>query len=401
MKDILPHEFGVYQHIIDVAYNISQRYGYRNLSTPILEYAQVFDRTLGPTSDIISKEMYCFNTKGGDLVTLRPEFTSSIMRCAISHFTHNLPLKAFSYGPLFRYDRPQLGRQRQFHQINFEYIGTDGAFRDAEIIKLAQDILSELGVLCIVRLEINSLGCTKSRALYQQKLKEYFINYSTSLSEDSLKRIENNPLRILDSKSPKDIEIVANAPTIDSCYTYESKMYFEQVLAYLELLKVQYQINHKIVRGLDYYCHTAFEYITDALGAQSAILGGGRYDGLSKIMSGPDMPSIGFAAGIERLALIVKYEQKKRRPIILIPISEEYINHCIVCLDQLRNRNLYTEAYTNGKVSKRMEVAIKNNAKYIIFIGQDEVNSNKFKVKDLDAKSESDVTIEEFLQKVL
>ena len=281
MKDILPDEHRSYTHIINRSRQISQLYGYGELSTPLLELVNVFDRSLGETSDVVSKEMYDFTDKGDRHVALRPEFTASIMRAVISNnLTDNLPQKLFSHGPVFRYDRPQAGRQRQFYQLNFENIGPSGPYHDAEMIELAVKLLEDFGILDYAKLQINSLGNSTDRASYNQALVEYFSKYKNDLSEDSKKRLESNPLRIIDSKDKKDQKLSGDAPTIDKFYCAESRKYFDKVLEFLNLLGVQHEVNLRLARGLDYYCHTSFEFVTDRIGSQSAILGGGRYDGI-------------------------------------------------------------------------------------------------------------------------
>ncbi|WPY00494.1 Histidine--tRNA ligase [Candidatus Trichorickettsia mobilis] len=397
-KDLLPENFKIHQYIINVAQMIGELYGYSAMSTPIIEYAQVFDRTLGQTSDVISKEMYSFLDKSNETIALRPEFTAGIMRSIIhGSLLHNLPVKFFSYGPLFRYDRPQAGRQRQFHQVNFEYIGASGAYSDAETIKLAFDLLVALEISDQVTLEINSLGCHESRLMYEKKLFEYFNDHKNQLSADSVVRLGKNPMRILDSKDENDRLIINNAPVIAEYYTDFSKQYFSEVLAYLNLLKVSYRINNRLVRGLDYYSHTAFEYTTTALGAQSTVLAGGRYDGLAKLMQGPDIPAIGFAAGIERIALIKNYMIPAIRPVFILPISENNINISMILADKLRQNDVNIMLDAQGKINKRIQRAVSRNARYVIFIGDEEQERSIYKLKDLDTTQESILQFEQLM----
>lgn len=389
MKDLLPCDFKIHNYIINTASSITKRYGYEPMNVPIMEYASVFDRSLGDTSDVVSKEMYTFLDRNNELLSLRPEFTASIIRSFISNkLFHSTPLKFFSYGPVFRYDRPQAGRQRQFHQINCEYIGVEGALSDAEIIKLAIDILNTLGILDKTVLEINSLGCKESREQYSKALVDYFTDCRSQLSEISLKRLEKNPLRILDSKDKNDQELVRSSPLIANYYSVTTKNYFEQLLEYLDLLGVKYVINPRLVRGLDYYCHTAFEFIAQNLGSQSTILAGGRYDGLSEIMNGPHTPAIGFAAGIERIALMKDYKQESSPPVVVMPIAPDNLNETLMLSDKLRSQNICVLVDTHGKLSKRLSKAVTNGIKYIIFIGEDEEQSKCYKLKDLDTQSE-------------
>jgi histidyl-tRNA synthetase len=394
MKDLLPEEYLVAKYIEEMALKTSLLYGFQGFSTPILESASVFDRTLGDTSDVVSKEMYCFPDKKGRLIALRPEFTASVMRAVISNgLKHKLPLKLFSSGPLFRYDRPQEGRQRQFHQINIEHIGTKGPLSDAEIIKLAVHILSALGLKDEVDLELTSLGCSESRASYQKALIEYFKKYEQDLSEDSRTRLHQNPLRILDSKDEKDKAIAKGAPVITNYYTKEAAEYFEQVITYLDMFGVKYVLNPKLARGLDYYSHTTFEFTTKKLGAQSTVLAGGRYDGLSALMGEDVIPSIGFAAGIERLALLGKYNLEQKRPNYIFPMGQDAVRASIKLADVLRQNNIQVLVEIDGKIAKRIQQAVSAKAKYAIFIGGDEIASGMYKLKDLDTGEEKSVSL--------
>ena len=402
MKDLLPEDFRIHKYIETVAKKISELYGYEGFETPLLENAQTFDRTLGDTSDVVSKEMYSFADKKGRIVALRPEFTASVVRAFISNgLKQNLPLKLFSSGSVFRYDRPQEGRQRQFHQLNFEYIGAIGSYSDAETISMASRLLEELGLTDDITLELNSLGCTESRAKYQLALIEYFKKYENELSSDSKHRLEKNPLRILDSKDEGDKKLAENAPIITSYYTKDAAKYFDEVKSYLDTLDVKYHINPRLARGLDYYCHTAFEFITNKLGAQGTLLAGGRYDGLTKLMGGEETPAIGFAAGIERIALMGNFKPEKPRPTIIMPIGDECFNYCINLVKQLRNKNIVTTISSSGKISKRMQNALSSNAKYVIFIGSTEQEKGICKLKDLDQNSEQEVSTSQLVDIIL
>lgn len=390
MKDLLPDDYKVHDYIIAKAKDVGALYGYKQMITPILEYTKVFNRSMGESSDVISKEIYSFLDKSNESVALRPEFTTGIVRAFISNgLQHKLPLKFFSTGPIFRYDRPQAGRQRQFHQLNYEYIGAKGAITDAETLKLAADILKALEILHDTVLELNSLGCSKSRITYQQKLVEYLNDFKDELSEESKIRLTKNPMRILDSKSEIDQKIVANAPVLLEYYTEESKEYFDELIKYLDILEVKYTINPRLVRGLDYYCHTAFEFTTSKLGSQSTILAGGRYDGLSRIMGhNDDVPAIGFAAGIERIALMREYNIHSKAPVFVLPIGKNNTAYAFKIADQLRLHGISAIIDTNGKIVKRMQRALNENAKFVIFIGDEEQANNTLKLKDLDKEQE-------------
>jgi len=399
MKDLLPDDFLIHQYIEKIALDTAKLYGYEGFTTPLLEYVSVFDRTLGDSSDVVSKEMYSFTSKGGDLIALRPEFTAGIIRAFISNgLKQKLPLRLFSSGAVFRYDRPQKGRQRQFHQLNFEYIGASGAYSDAETISLAAHILDNLGILQDVTLELNSLGCNESRQNYQAALIEYFKNHFDALSEDSKQRLQKNPLRILDSKDESDKKIVQNAPVITNYYTESAAQYFEEVKSHLDKMQVKYVVNPKLARGLDYYSHTAFEFITDKLGAQGTVLAGGRYDGLTALMGESEIPSIGFAAGIERLALMHDFQPPKTRSIAIIPIGTDCTDYAISTANIMRKNNLNTNLALDGKVNKRMQNALAANASHIIFIGSDEMTKKTYMLKDLDAGSEDEVELDKLLE---
>ncbi|RTK92231.1 MAG: histidine--tRNA ligase [Rickettsiales bacterium] len=399
MKDLLPDDYRAYKYIENTAFNISKLYGFEGFSTPIIEYASVFDRTLGSSSDVVSKEMYSFSDKKGRLLSLRPEFTAAIMRAIISNgLKQTLPLKLFSSGPLFRYDRPQEGRQRQFHQLNFENIGVNTPYSDAEMIALATHIIRELGVLDDVTLELNSLGCTQSRQIYQASLVEYFSQYASELSFDSQKRLTQNPMRILDSKDENDKKIIAGAPLISSFYTDAALSYFNNVQQYLNDLNIKYLINEKIVRGLDYYSQTAFEFTTSKLGAQTSIVAGGRYDKLSCLMGEKsEIPSIGFAIGVERVLLLKNFKTPKERSVFIIPLNQNSFDQSIQIAQSLRVNNIATNIEFTGKINKRMQTAINANARYIIFIGDDEIRNNTYKLKDLDSSTEQEVNYENLM----
>ena len=303
--DLLPKDKDRHNHVVSVALDVARRSGYQDMATPMFEFTEVFSRPLGDSSDVVAKETYSFEDRGGAGLTLRPEGTASAMRAVISNgLTQSLPLRWFYSGPMFRYERPQKGRLRQFHQFGCELIGPASPLADAEIITLGAAILSELNVLPHTKLHLNSLGDQESRLAYRQALIDYLSQYRSSLSEDSQRRLDTNPLRILDSKSESDQAILTEAPRLPTYLSGAAKAHFDQVSACLNKAAIEFVLDPLLVRGLDYYSHTAFEFITDALGAQGTVLGGGRYDGLSETLGGPPLPAVGFAAGIERLALL-------------------------------------------------------------------------------------------------
>ena len=392
-RDLLPQNYLEHNFLTNKAKEIATNYGFLPIETPIFEFAEIFKRSLGDYSDVVTKEMYEFTDKGGENITLRPEYTAAIVRAVISNgLTHDLPLKLFSSGPLFRYERPQKGRFRQFHQLNFESIGIASPRHDAEIIQMAVDLLKEFGIQDKVTLELNSLGDSTTRANYQNKLTEYLFDFANDLSEESKLRLHKNPLRILDSKNENDQKLLLNAPKINEFYNEESQEFKEILLQTLDALDVKYHFNPKLVRGLDYYNHTAFEFTTDLLGAQATVLGGGRYDGLFKLMGGPDTPAIGFAAGIERLALLAEFPDFTNRPTALIALTPEDEITVLKLATQLRTREVVQIIYGNN-LSKKLKRANKINCKYAIIIGEEERAKSKAKKRNLDDGSEEEITI--------
>jgi histidyl-tRNA synthetase len=304
-QDLLPEEQRRHRIVADTARRIAETYGFQEIATPIFEFTEVFSRPIGEATDIVSKEMYTFQDRSGDSLSLRPEGTAAVARAVLSNgLTQATPLKFFYAGPMFRHERPQKGRYRQFHQIGVELMGPAQPQADAEVIALGAHILNSLGVLGSCVLELNTLGDAASRNAYRAALVAYFTGYHDRLSEDSRDRLARNPLRILDSKDPGDKEIVAGAPGFDAYLNDESKAFFAAVRQRLDLLKIDYTLNPRLVRGLDYYSHTAFEFVTTALGSQGTVLGGGRYDGLMPMMGGPEMPAVGWAGGNHIVAAV-------------------------------------------------------------------------------------------------
>ncbi|WP_068652280.1 histidine--tRNA ligase [Wolbachia endosymbiont of Trichogramma pretiosum] len=386
-KDLLFDEWYKFKYIEQTANRISSLYSFLTVQTPIFEYTEVFTKTLGDSSDIITKEMYTFIDKGGKSITLRPEFTAAIVRLLIEKKLQT-PIKLFSTGPIFRYERPQKGRQRQFHQINFEVFGIEDLRVDIELISLAQHLLTEFGINRNVKLEINSLGDGKTITKYREALISYLKKFQNDLSEDSKNRLIKNPLRILDSKDKKDKEIISNAPQISDYYTKESSYFFDQVLNGLQALGIPYTVDSKLVRGLDYYCHTVFEFVTEDLGAQGAVFGGGRYDNLVSSVGGKHTPAIGFAGGIERIMELINYSPKEERPICLIPIGREAGEHALTLANELRRHSLYVAYEHSGTLKTRMKKANQANAKVVLIFGDEELSSKTLKIKNMDTGEE-------------
>lgn len=392
MQDLFNEQADKYNLVVNTARQVSETYNFHEIITPIVEESNLFERSVGDGSDIVMKELYKFEDRGGNLLALRPEFTAGIARSFLnnSELNQSLPQKLFSYGPLFRYDRPQKGRYRQLNQINFEYIGNKEYIADVEIIYLFYTVLQKLGLKNIT-LEINSLGSNECKKRYELALKEYFTKFKDKLSEDSKVRLEKNPLRILDSKEECDKALVKDAPKISEFYTEEEKEFYSNILKTLDKLGVSYFSNPLLVRGLDYYTSTVFEYTTTDLGAQSSVGGGGRYDNLIGEIGNEDVPSVGCAGGIERLMLLINKEIKKEKELIaIIPISENENDYCIDLATKLRNQGKNIELIYSGKFKKKMEKMNKCNADYAIIVGEDEVKSGKLKIKDLKTSQEEE-----------
>jgi len=394
--DLLPKERAVHRKVTETARKTVERFGFNEIITPIFEFSEVFSRTLGETSDVVTKEMFSFVTKGEDHITLRPEGTAGIARAFISNgLQHETPVKHFYYGPMFRYERPQKGRQRQFHQVGVELIGVETPQADVEVIAAGYEILKSLGFADQVTLELNSLGDTASRAAYRDELVRYFEGHFEGLSEDSKMRLKTNPLRILDSKDEEDKKIVENAPLLPDCLNEESAAFYDAVKNGLDLLGIPYVENPRLVRGLDYYCHTAFEFTTQTLGAQGTVLAGGRYDGLIKMMGGPQTAGVGWAAGVERLALMLGEEAVELpRPLVVIPVSASQQDTALKVTHLLRQSGFVVDQGYSGNMKKRLTRANKANALAAIIIGEDEEANNQVTVRDLFGGEQERVSID-------
>jgi histidyl-tRNA synthetase len=392
-KDLFGDEIKTFNHIVNIAKNRGELSGFEELQTPIFEFSEVFERNLGETSDIVSKEVYKFPDRGDNMLTLRPEFTAGVVRAFVSNgeLQQVLPKKFFSYGQIFRYDRPQKGRQRQFNQINFEVFGEDNFYCDVESILLAASILKDLGVLDKTVLEINSLGCPQTKAKYEEALTAYFTKFKNDLSRDSQVRLEKNPLRILDSKEQQDIDLLSDAPEISKFFSDEAKTRFDSVLNMLTKFNVKYRVNQRLVRGLDYYTSTVFEFVMNHEGAQNTVLAGGRYDGLVEKMSGKNVPAFGFAAGVERLMILAKLELPKTRPIAVNYVSENEKSYAFEIVQRIRNSGLAAEFVLDGNFKKQMKRASQNNSRFVVIIGESEMQNGEVSVKDFDNATEQKV----------
>lgn len=393
--DLLPDEARRHRHVAETARLIAGRYGFDGVATPIFEFVDVFARTVGETSDIVSKEMYVFTDRGGETLALRPEGTAGVVRALISNgLTQSLPFKAFYYGPMFRYERPQKGRLRQFHQIGVELIGPATPLADVEVITAGADILEALGLLDRVLLHLNTLGDAESRTAYRAALVEYFTAHKDKLSEDSLARLDKNPLRILDSKDEGDKALVAGAPLFGQYLTQAAQDFFGAVTEGLTAAGIAYKHDPLLVRGLDYYCHTAFEFVTTDLGAQGTVLAGGRYDGLVEQMGGPSTPGVGWAAGVERLAMLANDPAATARPIALVPMGEAAEKAAVPLARALRRAGLSLDVGFSGTMKKRLARANKINAQFAIILGEDELAAGQAQWRDLDAGTQVAVALD-------
>ena len=366
-QDIFGAEAEAFAHVVETFERVRKLYRFRRAEMPVFEKTAVFSRSLGETTDVVSKEMYSFDDRGGESLTLRPEFTAGLARAFLTNgWQQHAPLKLATHGPLFRYERPQKGRYRQFHQLDAEIIGAGEPQADVELLVMADQLLHELGISDGVTLMLNTLGDATSREAWRAALVEYFRAHAASLSEDSQDRLERNPLRILDSKDPRDQPFIADAPKIDDFLSGEAQDFFGHVTAGLDAAGVAWTRAPALVRGLDYYRHTAFEFVTDRLGAQGTVLGGGRYDGLIETLGGAHTPAVGWAAGIERLAMLVGEGELLLgdRPLITVIPDEpgdEAIANQISAL--LRRAGIQTDIAFSGKAKRRFELAKKNGSR--------------------------------------
>lgn len=372
-----------FAHVVDTFDRVRRLYGFRRVEVPVFEATAVFARSLGESTDVVSKEMYTFEDRGGDSVTLRPEFTAGIARAYITEgWQQYAPLKVATHGPVFRYERPQKGRYRQFHQLDAEIIGAAEPLADAELLIFADHLLKELGISEGVTLTLNTLGDAPSREAWRAALVAHFEAHRDALSEDSLTRLDKNPLRILDSKDERDKAVVATAPDIDAYLTDEARTFFEKVTDGLKAADVAWDRNARLVRGLDYYRHTAFEFVTDRLGAQGTVLGGGRYDGLIENLGGPHTPAVGWAAGVERLAMLVGMPAPEA-VISVIPDKPHLEIEAQDVARKLRAANIPTEVAFKGNAKRRVELARKWRHAAALFVRESETASVRYHLQSL------------------
>ena len=394
-QDLLPEAWARHNHVAATARATAERFNYRAVETPILENTQVFARTLGDTSDVVTKEMYSFEDKGGENLTLRPENTAGVARALISgNLGQQLPLKYFYHGSMFRRERPQKGRLRQFHQIGVELVGIAGPEADIETIQIGAHVLDALGVRDLVRLELNTLGDAESRTAYRDALIGYFRGREGELSGESRERLSRNPLRILDSKDEGDRAVVADAPALGDHLNDFSRDFLARVREGLDALGTAYELNPRLVRGLDYYCHTAFEFTTEALGAQGAVIAGGRYDGLVGMMGGPATPGVGWAGGVERLVMLVRDYPEPERPVAIVPVGAAAELRATILADGLRRAGVAVDLGYSGNLRRRMQRADRIRARAAVLLGDDELARGVATVRDMASGEQREVALD-------
>jgi histidyl-tRNA synthetase len=385
-----------FDHVVRTFDRVRRLYGFGRVEVPVFESTAVFARGLGETTDVVSKEMYSFEDRGGDSLTLRPEFTAGIARAFVENGWQQLaPMKLATWGPLFRYERPQKGRFRQFHQLDAEVLGAGEPSSDVEVIALAAQLLDELGVADRVVLQLNTLGDAETRSRWREALVAHFSGHLDVLSAESRERLAKNPLRILDSKAESDQALVADAPRIDAFMTAEAGIFFESVMRGLQASGVAFERAPALVRGFDYYRHTAFEFVTQALGAQGTVIGGGRYDGLIGMMGGTETPAVGWAGGIERLALLCAADDAPRVKVAVVAADAAGEDAALRLLAGLRRAGVSAEQGWKGNLKKKMERAGKSGALLVLLVGTDELAANEVTFKDMASGEQRRVALDE------
>ncbi|MBI1910631.1 MAG: histidine--tRNA ligase [Deltaproteobacteria bacterium] len=401
-NDILPGDSEIWRHIEESAYRIFSTYGFSEIKLPIVEKTELFLRSIGETTDIVEKEMYTFPDRHGDLLTLRPEGTASAVRAYIEHKLYTAPVTKLYYtGPMFRYERPQKGRYRQFYQIGAEVLGDDSPRADAEALEMLMRLFGRIN-LKGVTLQINSLGCPDCRPVYKEKLLNFLKDKTGELCENCVRRIDTNPLRALDCKSPGCIEATKNAPSIIESLCENCKTHFEKVQYYLKLSGLTPALNPRMVRGLDYYTKTTFEITAEGLGSQNTVAAGGRYDGLVSELGGPKTPCFGFAIGIERVALILKEEGIESRPLsVFISLGTEAEAKGVELVSGWREKGIrVVEEFSEGPLKNRMKRADRLGARYVIILGENELNSGVVAIKDMVAATQETLPWDKIAQRI-
>ena len=399
--DIYGQDLLKYKQLEEIVSKYANIYGFNEIITPIIESTDLFKKPLGEHSDVVLKEMYTFNDRNNSLITLRPEYTTPMIRAAITNnLLEKLPQKFYGIGPMFRRERPQKGRYRQFNQINFEILGTNDISADVDLILLADDLLRNFFPTKKIDLQINSLGDKNTLKIFKENLSLYFQKYTRELSEESQKKIYTNPLRILDSKNTKDIEINQSAPKIFDYFSDEAKDRFDNVKNLLSDANIIYEINPRLVRGLDYYCHTVFEFKTNDLGSQDTLIGGGRYDGLTKILGGPDIPGVGWAGGVERIIMLMRDIDKNEKKVHLILSHQNFRSYGLQLINQLRKNNIAVYFDYKYDLKKSLSKANKLNSEFAIIIGEEEVKKNQYIIKYLYKNIQEILSLEQIIKKL-
>lgn len=403
-KDVLPSEVYKNQYIEATCLTVAENFGYKEMRTPVFEHTELFQRGVGDTTDVVQKEMYTFDDKGGRSITLRPEGTAGAARSFLENGLSNeaLPQKICYLTSCYRYEKPQAGRLREFHQFGIECFGATSPLADAEMIALAKQIFDELGVKDL-HLELNSIGCPTCRAEYHKALKEYFASRVDELCDTCRDRLDRNPMRILDCKSPVCSEIAKDAPVVLDYLCDECKEHFEKTKSYLDAMNIEYIVNPQIVRGLDYYTKTVFEFVADSIGAQGTVCGGGRYDGLIEELGGQHTPSLGFAMGLERLQLVMEaqgceFPEPSRPDLFIVAMGDKATLKAVEIAKDMRDEGYSVVYDLNGRsLRAQMKYADKINAKYNVVIGDNEVDTKSAVLKDMTTGEQSDISLETFV----
>jgi histidyl-tRNA synthetase len=400
-RDIYGDQALLFQEIHDQFKHWARIFDFTPMETPIFEFSQVFQRSLGDETDIVNKEMYTFTDRSGDSLTLRPEGTASIARAIISNsLLRELPLKLYYSGPMFRHERPQKGRYRQFQQFGVELLGVDSALADLEVLSFAWAFFSGCGLADKVQLEINTLGDEESRSTYQKQLVDFFESCRSQLSPESQKRLDTNPLRILDSKEEEDQEWIQKAPALQDSLNSLSRDFFQQICDGLDQLSLSYQLNPRLVRGLDYYNHCVFEFTTSHLGSQNAVLSGGRYNNLVESLGGPSTPGVGWAAGMDRLALLMEAPQKPHHTVAIISSLPQQQSEGLPLLHKLRMEHIPSQIIYSGNMSKQLKKADKRGCSHAIIMGEKEQLSQSFSLKNFSTGEQTKLSFESLISEL-
>tara|TARA_Y100000590_G_scaffold468771_1_gene653031 strand:- start:6569 stop:7807 length:1239 start_codon:yes stop_codon:yes gene_type:complete len=397
--DLVGSDLLLYKKIEKNISKLAEIYDFDEIQTPIIENSDLFKKPLGEHSDVVLKEMYSFEDRSNSFLTLRPEYTVPMIRASLNNnLLKNLPVKLFGMGPMFRRERPQKGRYRQFNQINFEILGVEECSSDAELIMLANNFLKELKIDQKVKLKINSLGDINTISKYKSILSEYYTKYQKDLSDESKAKLHSNSLRILDSKDEKDIKINKNAPVINDYYSKKANQNFDQIQKIINKAGINFEVDNNLVRGLDYYCHTVFEFKTNELGSQDTIIGGGRYDGLIKILGGPDIPGVGWASGVERIMMMLDKINKITPVVQVITIDNSSIDYAMKLTQSLRNNRVKTAYDHKINIKKSLKKANESKIKFAIIVGENEVKNNNYTIKNLNEGTQQVITFDELLK---